>query len=71
MLNHLDSTYTREGNCFNITGGKFYGFDPSRMCGDPGEEYSMIDTNLYESQIVDTFVDSRGTTMNIYKVVKK
>ena len=71
MLNHLDSTYTREGNCFNITGGTFYGFDPSRMCGDPGEEYSMIDTNLYESQIVDTFVDSRGTTMNIYKVVKK
>ena len=71
MLNHLDSTYTREGNCFNITGGTFYGFDPSRMCGDPGEEYSMIDTNLYESQIVGTFVDSRGTTMNIYKVVKK
>ena len=71
MLNHLDSTYTREGNCFNITGGTFYGFDPSRMCGDPGEEYSMIDTNLYESQIVDTFVDSRGTTMNVYKVVKK
>ena len=71
MLNHLDTTYTREGNCFNITGGTFYGFDPSRMCGDPGEEYSMIDTNLYESQIVDTFVDSRGTTMNIYKVVKK
>ena len=71
MLNHLDSTYNREGNCFNITGGTFYGFDPSRMCGDPGEEYSMIDTNLYESQIVDTFVDSRGTTMNIYKVVKK
>lgn len=71
MLNHLDSTYTREGNCFNITGGTFYGFDPSRMCGDPGEEYSMIDTNLYESRIVDTFVDSRGTTMNIYKVVKK
>ena len=71
MLNHLDTTYTREGNCFNITGGTFYGFDPSRMCGDPGEEYSMIDTNLYESQIVGTFVDSRGTTMNIYKVVKK
>lgn len=71
MLNHLDSTYNREGNCFNITGGTFYGFDPSRMCGDPGEEYSMIDTNLYESQIVDTFVDSRGTTMNVYKVVKK
>lgn len=71
MLNHLDSTYTREGNCFNITGGTFYGFDPSRMCGDPGEEYSMIDTNLYESQIVDTFLDSRGTTMNVYKVVKK
>ena len=71
MLNHLDSTYIREGNCFNITGGTFYGFDPSRMCGDPGEEYSMIDTNLYESQIVDTFVDSRGTTMNVYKVVKK
>ena len=71
MLNHLDTTYTREGNCFNITGGTFYGFDPSRMCGDPGEEYSMIDTNLYESQIVDTFVDSRGTTMNVYKVVKK
>ena len=71
MLNHLDSTYTREGNCFNITGGTFYGFDPSRMCGDPGEEYSMIDTNLYESHIVDTFVDSRGTTMNVYKVVKK
>lgn len=71
MLNHLDSTYTREGNCFNITGGTFYGFDPARMCGDPGEEYSMIDTNLYESQIVDTFVDSRGTTMNVYKVVKK
>ena len=71
MLNHLDSTYTREGNCFNITGGTFYGFDPSRMCGDPGEEYSMIDTNLYESQIVDTFVDSRSTTMNVYKVVKK
>ena len=71
MLNHLDSTYTREGNCFNISGGTFYGFDPSRMCGDPGEEYSMIDTNLYESQIVGTFVDSRGTTMNIYKVVKK
>ena len=71
MLNHLDSTYTREGNCFNITGGTFYGFDPSRMWGDPGEEYSMIDTNLYESQIVDTFVDSRGTTMNVYKVVKK
>ena len=71
MLNHLDSTYTREGNCFNITGGTFYGFDPSRMCGDPGEEYSMIDTNLYESQIVDTFVDSHGTTMNVYKVVKK
>ena len=71
MLNHLDSTYTREGNCFNITGGTFYGFDPSRMCGDPGEEYSMIDTNLYESQIVDTFVDSRGTTMNVYKVIKK
>ena len=71
MLNHLDSTYTREGNCFNITGGTFYGFDPSRMCGDPGEEYSMIDTNLYESQIVDTFVDSRGTTMNVYKVVNK
>ena len=71
MLNHLDTTYNREGNCFNITGGTFYGFDPSRMCGDPGEEYSMIDTNLYESQIVGTFVDSRGTTMNIYKVVKK
>ena len=71
MLNHLDTTYTREGNCFNITGGTFYGFDPSRMCGDPGEEYSMIDTNLYESHIVDTFVDSRGTTMNVYKVVKK
>ena len=71
MLNHLDTTYTREGNCFNITGGTFYGFDPSRMCGDPGEEYSMIDTNLYESQIVGTFVDSRSTTMNIYKVVKK
>ena len=71
MLNHLDSTYTREGNCFNIIGGTFYGFDPSRMCGDPGEEYSMIDTNLYESHIVDTFVDSRGTTMNVYKVVKK
>ena len=71
MLNHLDTTYTREGNCFNITGGTFYGFDPSRMCGDPGEEYSMIDTNLYESQIVGTFVDSRGTTMNVYKVVKK
>ena len=31
----------------------------------------MIDTDLYESQVVGTFVDSRGTTMNIYKVVKK
>ena len=78
MLNHYDSTYTREGNCFTITGGTFYGFDPSRMYGDPytnpvtGEHYySMIDTDSYESQVVGTFVDSRGTTMNIYKVVKK
>ena len=71
MLNHLDATYTREGNCFNITGGTFYGFDPARMNGDPGAEYSMIDLNAYESQVVDTFVDSRGTTMNVYKVVKK
>ena len=71
MLNHYDSTFTREGNCFTITGGTFYGFDPSRMNGDPGNEYSMIDTNEYEVQITDTFEDSRGTTMNIYKVVKK
>ena len=71
MLNHYDATYTREGNCFNITGGIFYGFDPSRMNGDPGAEYSMIDLNEYESRVVDTFVDSRGTTMNVYKVVKK
>ena len=71
MLNHYDATYTREGNCFNITGGIFYGFDPARMNGDPGAEYSMIDLNEYESQVVDTFVDSRGTTMNVYKVVKK
>ena len=71
MLNHYDATYTREGNCFNITGGTFYGFDPARMNGDPGAEYSMIDLNKYESQVVDTFVDSRGTTMNVYKVVKK
>jgi hypothetical protein len=71
MLNHLDSTYTREGNCFNITGGTFYGFDPSRMNGDPGAEYSMIDDNAYEVQVVGTFVDSRETTMNIYKVVAK
>lgn len=71
MLNHHDATYTREGNCFNITGGIFYGFDPARMNGDPGAEYSMIDLNEYESRVVDTFVDSRGTTMNVYKVVKK
>lgn len=71
MLNHYDATYTREGNCFNITGGMFYGFDPARMNGDPGAEYSMIDLNEYESRVVDIFVDSRGTTMNVYKVVKK
>jgi len=78
MFNHYDSTFTREGNCFTITGGIFYGFDPSRMYGDPytdpitGEHYySMIDTNVYKVEEIGTFVDSKENTMKIYKVVKK
>ena len=74
MLNHLDSTYNREGNCFTITGGRFVGFDPSRMYGDPytdpvtGEHYySMVDLNEYEVLTENTQIDG----MNVYKVVKK
>ena len=66
MLNHYDSTYTREGNCFTITGGTFYGFDPAHVTADPGEEYSMIDLNEYESQMIG---EENG--IKIYKVVKK
>lgn len=66
MLNHYDSTYTREGNCFTITGGTFYGFDPAHVTADPGEEYSMIDLNEYESQMIG---EENG--IKIYKVVEK
>ena len=66
MFNHYDSTYTREGNCFTITGGTFYGFDPAHVTADPGEEYSMIDLNEYESQMIG---EENG--IKIYKVVKK
>ena len=66
MLNHYDATYTREGNCFTITGGTFYGFDPAHVTADPGEEYSMIDLNEYESQMIG---EENG--IKIYKVVKK
>ena len=71
MLNHYDATYTREGNCFTITGGTFYGFNPLKMNGDPGAEYKMIDDNIYKVDEIGTFVDSKEHTMTIYKVVKK
>lgn len=65
MLNHLDSTYTREGNCFTITGGVFVGFDPSRANGEPGGEYSMIDQSNYKVVTRAEQVDG----MTVYEVV--
>lgn len=52
MLNHYDATYKRVGNCFNITGGKFYGFNPMKSYAEPngpvnllGEDYTVSLTN--------------------------
>ena len=42
LVNHYDSTYTREGNCFDITGGKFYNFNPKVSYSEPNGPVNLL-----------------------------
>ena len=63
MLNHYDATYTREGNCFNITGGKFYNFNPMESYGEPGSPVNLLPQGYTVNHTVEDGVD-------VYEVVE-
>ena len=63
LVNHYDATYTREGNCFNITGGKFYGFNPMESYGEPGSPVNLLPQGYTVNHTVEDGVD-------VYEVVE-